>query len=411
MRKSSSGLTVPKSAAICIAAVIGVFGFAIFSVDYQKARASVSGPSPSFTNAPSESNCTACHTEFPVNSGTGNVVITGLPANYLPGQQIPVTVTVNQSSAVIYGFQMTTLDNQGRRAGTYTLPGGSPQQMQVVTGLVGGNQRSYIEHTENGVTPTQFGTKSWTFTWTAPAQRVGKVSFYSSGNAADGTGGTGGDFIYTTAKATLSGSALSNFDADGKSDIAVFRPSTGVWYALNSTDGNFQAVQFGLNGDKIAPGDFDADGKTDLAVFRPSTGVWYVQKSSGGISIFQFGLNGDVPVQGDYDGDLKTDFAVWRPSTGVWYIYRSSDGAYDIRQFGLSADKVTQADFDADGKTDIAVWRPSTGVWYVWRTTDNGYSIGTFGLNGDAPVQGDYDGDGKADFAVFRPQAEFESHS
>ena len=53
------------------------------------------GP-PSHTGAPGEANCTACHTSFPVNSGTGGVTITGLPANYRPGQVVPITVTVSQ---------------------------------------------------------------------------------------------------------------------------------------------------------------------------------------------------------------------------------------------------------------------------------------------------------------------------
>ncbi len=40
-----------------------------------------------------------------------------------------------------------------------------------------------------------------------------------------------------------------NYDGDNKTDIAVFRPSTGVWYILRSTDGGFQATHFGLTGD------------------------------------------------------------------------------------------------------------------------------------------------------------------
>lgn len=399
----STKLVRIKLLIIVLTTFSAVFVDLTFAPKTQKVRASVAGPTASHTNAPGEANCTTCHADFPVNSGTGGIVITGIPANYLPNQQIPLTVTVNEANAVLYGFQMTAIDNLGRRAGMFSFPTQNPEPLQLTFGLVGGNTREYIQHTSNGVTPTVFGTKSWTFTWTAPAFRVGKVSFHAAGNGANSDGDTSGDYIYTGQKTSLSGSAIANFDGDLSSDLSVFRPSTGTWYSLNSSDGNFQAVQFGAAGDKIVSADYDGDGISDFAVWRPSTGTWYVLKSTGGFLITQFGATGDVPVVGDYDGDLKSDIAVWRPSTGVWYILRSSNGSYDIRQFGVSTDKIAQGDFDADGKTDIAVWRPSTGTWYVWRSTNNNFIIVTFGQNGDLPVQGDYDGDGRADPAVFRP--------
>lgn len=392
-----------KLAAVGLAVTFGFIGFLKIAPESEIVRASVAGPTASHTNAPGEANCTTCHADFPLNNGAGNIQIAGVPANYLPNQQIPITFTVNESNAVIFGFQMTAIDGLGKKVGDFSFPSQMPEQLQLVYGHVGGNLREYIQHTSNGVIPTVFGTKSWTYTWKAPAIRAGKVSFYATGNGANSDGDTSGDFIYATSKPTLSGSAIANFDGDFKSDISVFRPSTGVWYSLNSIDGNFQAVQFGLSGDKVVAGDYDGDGKSDFAVWRPSNGVWYVLKSSGGVLITQFGTNGDVPVVGDYDGDLKSDLAVWRPSTGVWYILRSSNGSADIRQFGLSTDKIAQGDYDADGKSDIAVWRPSTGVWYISNSSDNNVLIIGFGLNGDKPVQGDYDSDGKTDIAVFRP--------
>lgn len=403
MKKSHRRIVLAKLTIIGIAVILAITAFLSVPTKYEKVAASSSGPTNSHTNAPGEANCTVCHSEFQANSGTGNIKISGLPKNYLPNQKIPITVTVNQADAVIYGFQLTAIDSTGKRVGSYSLPAQNPAQLQTISGSVGGNQRQYIEHTVQGILPTQFGTKSWTFTWNAPAARVGKVSFYAAGNAADSDGGTNGDYIYTTSAGTLAGTAIANFDADLKSDLAVFRPSNGVWYSLNSVDGNSQTVQFGASGDKVAAADYDGDGKTDFAVFRPTNGVWYVQKSSGGFIITQFGANGDVPVPGDYDGDGKSDLAVWRPSTGVWYILRSSDGNFDIRQFGIGTDKTAQGDFDADGKTDLAVFRPSTGVWYIWKSTDNSFIITSFGSNGDKPTQGDFDGDGKTDIAVFRP--------
>ena len=159
--------------------------------------ASASGPSPSYTFAPGETNCTACHSDFQVNSGPGSVQISGLPQTYTTGQQIAVTVTTSQVGQTVYGFQLTAIDSTGKTVGSFSLPNG---QMQTVTNVVSGQSRTYVEHTISGITPTQFNTKSWTFTWTAPNTTAGQVNFFAAGNAANSDGSTSGDYIYTTTK-------------------------------------------------------------------------------------------------------------------------------------------------------------------------------------------------------------------
>jgi len=168
--------------------------------------------------------------------------------------------------------------------------------------------------------------------------------------------------------------AACDFDGDGKTDVAVFRPGAGIWSILRSSDGLGTAVHWGSSlGDIPVSGDYDGDGKTDIAVYSPGSGMWSILRSSNGLgqAVHWGGLAGDIPVSGDYDGDGKTDIVVYSPGSGMWSILRSSNGlGQAVHWGGLAGDIPVSGDYDGDGKTDIVVYSPSLGgVWSILRSS------------------------------------------
>ena len=169
---------------------------------------------------------------------------------------------------------------------------------------------------------------------------------------------------------------------------------------------------WGLATDTPVPADYDGDGKTDLAVFRPSTATWWILLSSTNYTNYMsraWGLGTDMPVPGDYDGDGKTDIAVYRPSTATWFILQSSTNyttwivaAWGARRRHPGAGRLRRRRQDRPRRLP-----PLDRHWYILQSStqlhDRGSSQAWGRRHATSPVPGDYDGDGKTDLAVFRP--------
>jgi hypothetical protein len=200
----------------------------------------------------------------------------------------------------------------------------------------------------------------------------------------------------------LANSPVYDFDGDGRTDIAVYRPgASAMWYMLLSSDNTFRQASFGTTGDIPVPADYSGDGIAEIAVFRPSLGRWYVTSYPfTAFTTISFGQPGDIPVPGvDTTAFGSASPAFYRVSGGLGTFYFQAPGPFgSVVQFGNATDKPVVGDFDGDGKTDIAVYRTGAtatdqSYWYILRSSDHAFMALSYGLGEDQPVPADFDGD------------------
>ena len=199
-----------------VAALACVFGTTL------ALASALNGPVPHRTGAISlggvaaEPNCTACHSSWPANDGTGQVQILDLPEHYNEGDTVTFRVQLSRTTPPEtelpkWGFQMTAITrNYGQGAGTW-LPTLTPQldslQVKLPTNPNGiWKTRRYLEHTWFSTRTGQRDQAEWTVQWIAPSKDSGAVYFFAAGNAANGDGTSlppSDDHIFTTSDSIL----------------------------------------------------------------------------------------------------------------------------------------------------------------------------------------------------------------
>ncbi len=178
---------------------------------------------PTFGAVPAEGNCTGCHAGvFNDATAGGKVEILDLPTSYVPGQEYTIRVAVSQTGRNKHGFQLTALDPDGKKAGSFVSADTTRTTVSADI-TFNGTTRQYIHHAvAPGGTTANFTDKSeWTIKWTAPASRVGKIGFYAAGNATNSSSSNAGDNVYSTsALVTPSVATVSSADYNAANPIA-----------------------------------------------------------------------------------------------------------------------------------------------------------------------------------------------
>ena len=156
-----------------------------------------------------------------------------IPEIYIPNEVYTIVVNLSRAGQSRWGFEMTVLDADGERAGSFAADAAANTQLSET------NAKQYIKHTTIGTAQSTNDAHSWEFQWTAPDADIGPITFYTAGNASDGDGGTTGDYIYTKqAESTPPVPTVVGVSLEIVGDTALSTMDTvaGVNYTLKVTN-------------------------------------------------------------------------------------------------------------------------------------------------------------------------------
>ncbi|MGB7068111.1 MAG: ice-binding family protein, partial [Pyrinomonadaceae bacterium] len=198
-------------------------------------------------------------TEFKVCKIAGTGVPVGTPFTF----DVSLISPVGPGNIPLFP-DFTTVVTVSAGPSTPEMPNGGFCFVVDGSGLLGGsfNQGSHIRVTERPTTPattvSAITSDTTPVVVDVPNRTVDIGGLVSGVNIVTftntGSGGPG----------TLAYRAPYDFDGDNKSDLSIYRSSTGSWWwAATSQGGTHNSVNWGMPTDKLAAADYDGDGKTD----------------------------------------------------------------------------------------------------------------------------------------------------
>ena len=120
--------------------ILAVWGVLVlfFALSAGSAFAFSGGPPDGLTGAPTEGNCTQCHAGNNLNTAGGSLMLT-IPETYEPNEVYTVVVNLSRTGQSKWGFEMTALNAEGARAGSFVIDEAGNTQLSEA------NSKQYIK--------------------------------------------------------------------------------------------------------------------------------------------------------------------------------------------------------------------------------------------------------------------------
>ena len=220
-------------------------------------------------------------------------------------------------------------------------------------------------------------------------------------------------FIYSATNTTLAWNVnwgfagcvpvSGNFGNGAGGDLAVYDEARGEWWAMTLQGVSvLAATKCGGGGYWPVMGMYDLSGAANPAVYGMSSGCWLIRTNTS-IRLVNWGYSGCIPVPGDYNGDRLSDFAVYDTRNARWYILgNTNDVVLGMGiNWGFEGCIPVSGDYNNDGVFDLAVYDPVTSKWFIRDMAGNALLWNaSWGFAGGVPVPGDFN-NGGSDLAIY----------
>ena len=359
--------------------------------------------SGTFSVNPSSVNLTS--TAFPVGGTIKSYLISALLFQSFTPESGPVGTTVSISGA---GFNPVPSNNAVYFGAVKVPVSGSTSTSLTVTVPAGADHKN-ISVTNLGSNLTRYSSKPFkvTFTSCPVPEFASKLDF---------------------ANQPAQGLSITDFDGDGKPDVASFiaADSVSIFRNISSVGllnlGSKISFAVGSGQSDISSGDLDGDGKPDIISVNSNDNTISILRNTstpGNINFalktnFNTGSNPTSVAIGDLDGDGKPDLAVTNLVNNNVSVFLNTSTVGNIN-FAPRVDfssatlpiSVGIGDIDGDGKPDIVIANNSSATIIVLQNLSTSGNLNfssvlslTTGSSPRSVSLGDIDGDGKAEIVV-----------